>query len=69
MRFSIKFRKPLLLIAIGVLGGCASRPAAEPLNLDWEFRDVPGKPTRACLSAEDVAKIRELLLRCQAFQK
>lgn len=32
----------------------------------WSIVNVFGQPTRACLLEDDVAKLREILIRCEA---
>lgn len=48
---------------------CASKPVAEPVNVKWEFLDVPGYELRACLYEKDVEKLREALIRCEGKNK
>lgn len=57
------------LISLAVLsGGCASRPAATNFDGKWEFVERAGQPIKACLTEDDVAKLRELLIRCKAAE-
>lgn len=53
---------------LGICGGCASRPVATSFDGKWEFVERPGQPIKACLVEDDVAKLRELLIRCKAAQ-
>lgn len=55
----------VLIACIFVFGGCASRPVAEPFQANWAFVDVPGQSIKACLPEKDVAKLREILIRCE----
>lgn len=52
-------------LACTILGGCASPPAAEPFQAHWEIIQRPGEPLKACLPEDDVAKLREILIRCK----
>lgn len=47
---------------------CVSKPIATEFDGKWEFIDQPGVPTRVCLGEEDVAKLREILIRCERAQ-
>lgn len=53
---------------LGLGSGCASRPVATAFDGKWEFVERPGQPVKACLVEDDVAKLRELLIRCKAAQ-
>lgn len=49
-----------------VVAACAGDPPAEPFEADFEFVVNPGQATKACLSEDSVAKLREALIRCKA---
>ncbi len=58
------------LISLVILGdGCASRPVVTTFDAKWEFVERAGPPVKACLAEDDVAKLRELLIRCKAAQQ
>lgn len=63
-------RKMLLSSTIFlILNSCAStpKPVATRVNLHWSLPDMgPGVPQLACLPEEDVVKLREALIRCEA---
>lgn len=52
-----------------ILNSCASaqKPTATRVDLRWEFPDLgPGATPLACLPEDDVVKLREALIRCEA---
>lgn len=51
--------KVYLVILTLFLSACASTPVDTKFDGDWEF--INGK---ACLSKEDVQKLRKILIRC-----
>lgn len=55
-----------LILSLLAGGGCASKPVTTAFDGQWEFVDRPGQPLKACLGEKDVAKLRELLIRCKA---
>lgn len=66
MRYSI-LNNGLRLLTLVLLLSCAgAEPQAEPFQADWEFVVTPGQATKACLSEDEVGKLREALIRCQA---
>ena len=64
MQASSKIFSILSLLAL--LSACASGPTSTKFDGDWEFHQVhPFEEPKACLSKEDVKKLREVLIRCQ----
>lgn len=57
----------LVSCSLGLVAtGCASSPVATSFDGKWEFILRKDQPVKACLVEEDVAKLRELLIRCKA---
>lgn len=56
------------LLAALVTTGCASGPVVTSFDGKWSFVYSEGQPVKACLVEDDVAKLRELLIRCKAGQ-
>ncbi len=54
---------------LGLGGGCAAKPVVAEFDGKWEFVERPGPSLKACLVEDDVAKLRELLIRCKAAQQ
>ena len=46
------------------LGGCSALPVAQTIDLHWQFVNGPDFSTLACLPEDDVARLREALIRC-----
>lgn len=59
-------KKTLLLILIlAITIGCVSAPKPVTFDADWEFKG-DGKDKKACLSMEDVQRLREILItKCE----
>lgn len=49
-----------------LLTSCAGRPPVTTFDAQWTFVETPGQPLKACLLENDVAKLRELLIRCES---
>lgn len=64
--FTFIFLLLLTVVFLSSIFGCASEPEAETFVADWEFVDRPGMPTKACLSQDEVGRLREALIRCKA---
>jgi hypothetical protein len=60
-----KLKHCLMLIN---LVGCASGPVVTKFDADWEFLQSSSGQTKACLSKDDVNKLKETLIRCKAAQ-
>lgn len=59
--------KLTLFLILSFFPGCAA-PVVTNFDGKWEFVDQPGQPLKACLQEDDVAKLRETLIRCKAVQ-
>ncbi len=62
-----KNSKNFLILSVALfLVGCATEPKSTKFDGEWEFYEVtPFQEPKACLSKEDVKKLRELLIRCE----
>lgn len=50
-----------------ILEACSHAPPVTTMfDAKWSIVNVFGQPTRACLLEDDVAKLREILIRCEA---
>lgn len=50
--------------------GCASNPVATKFDGNWKFVSLnPESEPMACLPKQDVLKLRELLLKCEALNQ
>ena len=49
--------------SVVILTSCVSAPPAHE-DLKWDFQFVPGQPAKACLSEDDLAKLRTRLDWC-----
>lgn len=58
----------LILSACAIFfSACATEPKTTKFDGDWEFyQTTPFEEPKACLSKEDVKKLREVLIRCQS---
>ena len=65
---SLRFHIPALFIMAFGLSGCAmfAKPRAEPFHGKWEFCEIAPQRVMACLPEDDIAKLRETLIRCGA---
>ncbi len=61
-------KSSMLFLALASGAGCASRPVSTTFEGRWTFVEMPGEPVKACLVEDDVAKLREILIRCKAAQ-
>lgn len=59
-----------LALSLLISTGCAQVPLETTTTFygKWEFIEQPGQPVKACLVENDVAKLREILIRCRAAQ-
>ena len=51
----------IVILLLMITYGCASTPKPVTFDADWEFKG-DGEKRKACLSIEDVKKLRELLV-------
>lgn len=60
-------RLSLILFLLALLNSsCASKAVVTDFDGKWEMRDAgPGTTPKACLSEDDVMKLRTVLIRCQ----
>jgi hypothetical protein len=61
--------KNYLILSVFALfvSACATEPKTTKFDGDWEFyQTTPFEEPKACLSKEDVKKLREVLIRCQS---
>lgn len=52
----------ILLLVVG----CTTTPITSKFDGKWTIVETPNEPVRACLEKNDVKKLRELLVRCEA---
>jgi hypothetical protein len=51
------------------LMGCQTKSMkAQSLNLKWDFLEYPPGERRACLSQDDVTKLREYMIVCESLR-
>lgn len=55
----------LITYLIASFIACASSKKDTAIEVDWQFIEFHEQNPKACLSEEDVIKIREFILRCK----